>query len=79
MEMVSLVIYYCDSSDGEQLVPHMEVVEEIIPMLQRMRELHAAGKLFITSTSHTRDGVVQGVIDGKLPDGTPYTWKKRRP
>lgn len=74
-----MAIYYCSSVDGENLRAHVEFVEEIPELLARMRELHKAGFLFITSASHTRDGVVQGVIDGKLPDGTPYTWRKRRP
>lgn len=81
-----IVVYYCDVNvlmDGSNLIPRVEMFPEgesqLTDMLARCRELHALGKFFITSASHHNEGVVTGVIDGKLPDGTPYTWRKRRP
>lgn len=82
-----IVVYYCDVDvPFDEALPILKAQAEyfhegpaqITDMLARMRELHKQGKFFITSASHTRDGIVQGVIDGKLPDGTDYTWKKRR-
>lgn len=65
----------------EILEPHVEEFpdgeDQIRNLLDRCQELRNQGKLFVTSTSHHCVGV-SGVIDGKLPDGTVYQWRKRR-
>jgi hypothetical protein len=76
-----MVVYWCDVVNDE-LVPNVEDFpdgeDQIGKLLARCSELREQGKFFVTSTSHHCTGVA-GVIDGKLPDGTVYQWRKRRP
>lgn len=50
--------------------------------LKWANELRANGNRFVTIASENPDSVglagVDAVVDGILPDGTEYTWKKRR-
>jgi hypothetical protein len=50
--------------------------------LRWAKELRENGNRFVTIASENPNSVgeqgVDGVQDGMLPDGTPYTWKKRR-
>ena len=50
--------------------------------LKWANELRANGNRFVTIASENPDSVgpagVDAVVDGLLPDGTEYTWKKRR-
>ena len=72
-----MVVYWCD----ENLTPHVETFEEgqnqIKLLLEFCQQLRLDGKLFVTSASlDSSSGSI--VRDGKLPNGEPYTWKKRR-
>lgn len=69
-------VYYSDNS------PHakdMTSLEEALTFSQQMRK---EGFMFVTLVTHDPNCVgqlgVDGVQDGKLPDGTEYSWKKRR-
>ena len=75
-----MMIYWIEEMNGE-LFPNCEMFpdgeEQITKMLKRCEQLRSAGKLFVTSCSHHSNGVA-GIIDGKLPDGNVYQWRKRR-
>lgn len=74
-----MVVYWIDQ-DG---IPHYEGFppgqDQISKLLAKCAELRSQGMKFITSAGDsTFDG--GGIVkDGKLPNGEPYTWKKRRP
>lgn len=44
--------------------------------------LRSKGRTFVTMVSENPNSIgkpgVDAVVDGKLPDGEDYTWKKRR-
>ena len=50
--------------------------------LKHTQFLRTTGRTFVTLVSENPDVVgkpgVDGVVDGLLPDGTEYTWRKRR-
>ena len=50
--------------------------------LKKTQELRNSGATFVTMVSENVNQVgkmgVDAVVDGVLPDGTEYTWKKRR-
>jgi len=86
-----MVVYWCErigpfyTDSGEpyyEMDPHVEEFpdgeDQIAKLLNTCDALRKAGKFFVTSTSHHCTGV-SGIIDGKLPDGTTYQWRKRRP
>lgn len=74
-----MIVYWCDVVE-EQLTPHVREFEssptQITDILDFCSELRKTGKLFVTSTG---EGIGSDIVrDGKLPNGQPYTWKKRR-
>lgn len=79
---MSIMVYWIERlADGApfpacELFPDGE--DQIGLMLKCCEELRAAGKEFVTSCSHHSTGV-SGIVDGKLPDGSVYQWRKRRP
>ena len=50
--------------------------------LKWANELRNNGNRFVTIASENPDSVgkagVDSIVDGQLPDGTDYTWRKRR-
>lgn len=77
-----MMVYWIEAYGDGDYIPGCEIFldgdEQIGEMLKRCEQLRAAGKLFVTSCSHHSIGV-SGIIDGKLPDGSVYQWRKRRP
>lgn len=79
--MNNLMIVYWSELDGDELVACVEKFEEgpgqLNKLLDFCAKLRDEGKMFITSTSHhiTPGDIVK---NGKLPNGQPYTWTKRR-
>lgn len=75
--MSTLVVYWIDEAG----VPHYLAFEpgknQISDVLAACADLRSLGMRFITTAS---DGSMDGGIvkDGKLPNGEPYTWRKRR-
>lgn len=75
-----MVVYWCDVED-ESLTPHVQKFEEgqnqLTLLLEFCQRLRLDGKSFVTSAS--LDSSAGSIVrDGKLPNGEPYTWKKRR-
>ena len=56
--------------------------EDLASALQHSKYLRDVGRSFVTMVSENPNCVgkqgVDSVVDGKLPDGTNYEWKKRR-
>ena len=56
--------------------------DEMMNALQKSAELRKSNCSFVTMVSENPDCVgqmgVDSIVDGKLPDGTNYEWKKRR-
>lgn len=54
----------------------------LLDALAQAKFLRECGNRFVTIVSENPDVVgkpgVDSVVDGKLPDGSDYTWKKRR-
>ena len=50
--------------------------------LAQAKHLRDSGRTFVTMVSENPNSVgkpgVDEIVDGVLPDGTEYTWKKRR-
>lgn len=76
--MVYWIEFYPDGTKQACCEEFPDGEEQISTMLKYCEDLRAAGKQFVTSCSHHSNGVA-GIIDGKLPDGTVYQWRKRRP
>ena len=80
--MTMMVVYWIELDPDGTPEPCCELFPEedlqIRKVLDRCAELREAGKMFVTSTSGLCIGV-SGIIDGKLPDGSTYQWRKRRP
>ena len=76
-----MIVYWCDE---DAFRPHGIVVDTYTRANQVMQELKDRGKTHIVLVE---DPLIQvgaadagGIVqDGKLPDGSDYTWKKRRP
>jgi hypothetical protein len=73
----SMILYWVEPDSDEpcyELFPNNET--QLTDILERARVLRSEGKLFVTTASHSFEsgGIVR---DGKLPNGQPYTWKKR--
>lgn len=70
-------VYYTNKN-GE---PHSYDIESLSEALDLASYLRKNNR-FVTMCSENPDSVgmlgVDAVIDGKLPDGTDYEWKKRR-
>jgi hypothetical protein len=56
--------------------------EELNEALKHSKYLRDVGRSFVTMVSENPNCVgkpgVDSVVDGKLPDGSNYEWKKRR-
>jgi hypothetical protein len=74
-----MIVYWIDPVKFEANFEIFEdKPEQLTEVLNRYMELCKAGMHFVTSASETSGG--GGIVrDGKLPNGEPYTWKKRRP
>ncbi len=76
-----MMVYWIEEYRDGELIAGCEIFpdgeDQIGEMLKRCEQLRAAGKLFVTSCSHHSTGA-SGIIDGKLPDGSVYQWRKRR-
>lgn len=76
--MTMFKVYWTDQSD----VSSGEVFYDMSIALKRTQQLRNEGFRFISMVSENTDQVgkmgVDAVVDGKLPDGGDYTWKKRR-
>lgn len=76
--MTMFKVYWTDR-DG---VSTGEVFDDMIVALNLTQRLRNEGFRFISMVTENVDQVgrmgVDAVIDGKLPDGSEYTWKKRR-
>jgi hypothetical protein len=75
-----LIVYWIEPND---LQPRHEVFgdgnNELLKALNICQALRRAKKIAVTSTYHIEDNAVGGIVqDDKLPNGEPYTWKKRR-
>ncbi len=59
-----------------------EVFEDMALALKHTQQLRNDGCRFVSMVSESTNQVgkmgVDAVVDGKLPDGNDYTWKKRR-
>jgi len=59
-----------------------EVFVDMTVALKKTQQLRNDGCRFVSMVSEIADQVgklgVDAVVDGKLPDGGDYTWKKRR-
>jgi len=89
--MSGMIVYWCErelheeresGEPYEELVPRHEHFpdgpDQLTLVINTCAALKKAGKLFVTSCSH--DPTLGGIVrDGRLPNGEPYTWKKRRP
>ena len=66
---------YGNESYGEEF-------PEMTAALNQCQTLRNSGRSFVTMVSENPDSVghpgVDSVVDGMLPNGTEYTWKKRR-
>lgn len=56
--------------------------EDLTDALQHSKYLRDVGRRFVTMVSENPNCVgkqgVDSIVDGKLPDGNNYEWKKRR-
>lgn len=70
-------IYWTDGID-----PRSTTVFELTEALQISESKRKSGHRFVTMVSENPNQVggsgVDSVVDGKLPDGSDYTWKMRR-
>ena len=59
-----------------------EDFDDMSMALARTKSLRDAGRTFVTMVSENPNSVgkpgVDAIVDGVLPDGTEYTWRKRR-
>jgi hypothetical protein len=82
---MTMIVYWVEYVDGQPIPYCQEFQEEqkqIEKSLALCSQLRADKKkhVCISSefTNHAGEMGVDGVKDGKLPDGRDYTWKKRR-
>lgn len=56
--------------------------DDMATALARVKFLRDDGRTFVTMVSENPNSVgkpgVDEIVDGVLPDGTEYTWRKRR-
>jgi len=61
---------------------HSEDFEDLATALKASAFHRSVGRRFVTMVSENPDVVgkpgVDGIVDGKLPTGETYDWKKRR-
>lgn len=82
---MTLVVYWLDheSNTLSQFKEFTDGPTQITDALEFCAELRKIKTIsHITTCSEHPDCVsengVSGIVDGKLPDGTPYQWRKRR-
>lgn len=72
-------VYWTNQSVNEPCASDFGNLSEALNWCQ---ELRTAGETFVTMVSENPDSIgrpgVDAVVDGKLPDGSDYTWRKRR-
>jgi hypothetical protein len=72
-------IYYTDPVDE---TPYSWDEATLLGALSISEQMRRAGMRFVTTVSENPDAVgkagVDSIVGGVLPDGTEYTWKKRR-
>lgn len=72
-------VYWTDYNTGEALD---YLTGDMVVALNKTSILRQEGHRFIVMASENADQVgqmgVDAVVDGKLPSGEDYTWKKRR-
>lgn len=72
-------IYYTDPNTNKAYAWDERTLEGALDITEIFRN---RGMRFVTMVSENPDQVgksgVDAVVDGKLPDGLDYTWKKRR-
>lgn len=75
--MSTLVVYWIDPIDE---LPRVEFFpdgkDQLTKLLNFCAEKRKEGMRFVTSAGDSEQGAI--VRDGKLPNGEPYTWTKRR-
>jgi hypothetical protein len=75
-----LIVYWIDPETRQAHYEEFgDGTEELKKALNACQTLRKAGGMAVTSIYHTPNDVAGGIVqDGKLPNGEPYTWKKRR-
>lgn len=72
-------VYYTDPVDNTAYSWDESTLSSALSISADMRN---RGMTFVTMVSENPDVIgkpgVDAVVNGKLPDGTDYTWKKRR-
>jgi len=72
-------LYYTDPITDQSHSHNLETLVEALRYAEGFRQL---GMTFVTMVSENPYSVgkpgVDSVVDGVLPDGTKYEWKKRR-
>ncbi len=73
-------VYYTDPKNNQAYSWDCTSLVDALSITERFRR---EGMTFVTMASADpdrvgKDGVDSVTIDNLLPDGTPYTWKKRR-
>lgn len=80
MKKSSIVVFYLDPSAGE--IGFIDAEGNTGKALTMCNELRAKGMKHVTISAEQEGCVslpgVDSVVDGKTPDGVPYTWVKRR-
>lgn len=87
--MISVIVYWCSPRAGkmEIRVSQFKMFEDegadnLGLALTFMQKLRQEGNTHVCYATENTDMVgksgVSSIEDGKLPDGTDYTWKKRR-
>lgn len=69
-----MAVFYIDENEVAQYTKLED--NDIAGLLKTMAELRARGLRWVTSCGE--DSGADIVRDGKLPNGQPYTWTKRR-
>ncbi len=74
-------VYWTDYDTGKTLSRLFE--DNMVDALNMTNILRQEGHRFVSMATENTDMVgsfgVSAVVDGKLPNGEDYTWKKRRP
>lgn len=72
-------VYYTDPDDNECYSWDEKNLTSALSISEQMRR---HGMVYVTIVSENPDSIgksgVDAVVDGKLPNGLEYTWKKRR-
>lgn len=80
MNKSSIVVFYLDPSAGE--IGFLDADGNTGNALKICNDLRNKGMKHVTISAEQEGCVslqgVDSVVDGKTPDGVPYTWVKRR-